>query len=1058
MKTQTATFKFYLSLSIITLSLLFLSTAVLAAGQWKPAAALLNYPQTEKVMVRVERQSNSLIVLNYSVPAPAFKAVNYQTVRGSNTKLCFQGNTNLHSVPTEPEVPRIYARVILPKGRAVESIRVIPRQIVEVPGSHLLTYGEYPHEIGSKTVVWAEPNAAIYESNEAYPAKTHQLNSIGYRCGVAIANINIFPLTYYPKSGKITYFKSFSLEIKLKPDQSMGTDIKARPERLLKSKITEENPEALNTYPTGTNNAAPTYSFVVVAEQSFIDASTDPSLADLITHRESKGFTCKVESIDTISGGSTGLRDAIKGYYNDYNTEFVLLIGDIDIIPLIKESDRPTDIPYQCLDQSSWDDDFEAEVFIGRFSVENTTEMSNQIYKTILYETLPISEDFLTTGLSLGEELDSRTYGKDGMLQLEGNFSDDWTFDGLFDEDATWSKNQLIEKINLDKFSIINHLGHSNTSYGMKLSNGDEDDLTNTKPIFAKSQGCYPGNYEGNCLAEHLTGDTRTAMFACVFNSRSGYYNPGNVLNGSSQRVHNAFWIGCWEEELDYFGEINEYSHRTMYDDYRSDCLQSNLLGDPAVKFRGKDVAAFVRVYAPNGGEKWEQDRLFEIKWDDNIDDNVKVELLKGTSVQDVLASSIVSNGVFEWNIASDFPIATDYKIRITSTITDTLIDESDDFFAVEEKSNLALLTPNGGDVYFKDQEYEITWDDNLSGNVRLDLTKAGSVYTNVIESTESNGSYLWTVPQQIKSAADYKMRVISIDKPFLFDESDNDIAIESPIVDVPYFQDFDAFLDSGAIPLSEYWDQLEDDSLDWTLWSGPTPSRIDDPPDETGPMGDNTSGNGKYLYTEASFGNSDKLMHMATPVFNFEPVATAELSFYYQMFDQPDEEMGTLHMDIWDGTTWTDDVVTISGNQGDEWHQETVDMNAYAGTPKVQIRFRGHTGSGWHSDICIDDFRIEATVGITDQIVKAPANFDLRYYNSRVHILIPNSTKGNIRVDLYNVQGKLIKTLANGKMKAGIHPVKINNFDGKTLAAGLYLCKMKTESFTKTISVLLKK
>ena len=1060
MKTQTTTSKFYLSLSIITLSLLFLSTVAFAAGQWKPSAALLSDTPAKQVMVQVERQSNSLTALNYSVPTVSFTPVTYQNVGGSFTKRCEMGNAKLFSEPGLPEVPFIYSRIIIPQGRGIESIRVIPGNIIELPGSHVLTYGEIPHPIGSKTVTWAKPDASIYESDAAFPGKTHELTSIQYRCGVAIAYVNIFPLTYYPKSGRVSYFKTFSLEVKYKLDPGAGTDVKVRPERLLKGKITEENPEALNSY-TSAKDIAPTYTYVVIADQSFIDATTDPNLNDLIALRESQGFTTYVESMDNITNTANGVRDAVKTFYNDNNTEFVLLAGDAgspELIPChVELSSHPTDLPSQCLDGTTWNEDWEAEVFIGRISAGDADECSNQIYKILAYENSSTGESYLTSGLSLGEELDANTYGKEAMQELASFFSDDWTWQDLHDEDGDWNKSELIAIINSDEISIINHLGHSNTTYNMKMSNGNESQFTNTKYIFGKSQGCIPGKFTDDCIAERFTTENRNGFFAGVWNSNNGYYSPGDPTGGSSHQVHRAFWNACWTEDMNYFGEFNEYSHRTCTN-YERDILESNLFGCPAMKFKGKEVAPFVRVFAPNGGEKWEQDRLFEVRWDDNVDDNVKVELVKGTSVQDVLASSTVSNGVFEWNVASDFPIATDYKIRITSTVTDTLIDESDDFFAVEEKSNLALVMPNGGEVFLKDQEYEITWGDNLSGMVRIDVTKNDNIYTKIIESTESDGSYNWTVPQQIKSGDDYKMRITSIDKPWLFDESDDNITIESPIVDVPYFQNFDNFLDSGAIPLSEYWDQLEDDSLHWTLWSGPTPSRIDDPPDETGPMGDNTSGNGKYLYTEASFGNSDKLMHMTTPVFNFQPVATAELSFYYHMFDQPGQEMGDLYMDIWDGATWTNDVVTISGDQGDQWLQKTVDMNSYAGKENVQIRFRGHTGGGWHSDICIDDFRIEATVGINDHTVKAPANFDLKYYNSRVHIMIPNSAKGNIKVDLYNVQGKLIKTLINNKLKAGIHPVKINNFDGKTLAAGLYLCKMKTESFTKTISVLIKK
>ena len=48
-----------------------------------------------------------------------------------------------------------------------------------------------------------------------------------------------------------------------------------------------------------------------------------------------------------------------------------------------------------------------------------------------------------------------------------------------------------------------------------------------------------------------------------------------------------------------------------------------------------------------------------------------------------------------------------------------------------------------------------------------------------------------------------------------------------------------------------------------------------------------------------------------------------------------------------------------ISGNQGDQWLEQVVDLSAYAGEI-IKLRFRGVTGADWASDICIDDFSID--------------------------------------------------------------------------------------------------
>ena len=195
MKSHTSISKSIFYLSIITLSLLFLSTTIFAAGQWKPAAALLRDAPEKQVMVRVEKESSALVALNYHVPAVSFEPVAYQSTGGKTALRCAMGNALLFSEPGLPEVPYIYSRIVIPYGKTVASIRVIPVDVVELTEPTLLSYGEIQHPLDAKTVVWSKPDAAIYGSDAAFPGKTHELRSIQYRCGVAIAYVDIFPVT-----------------------------------------------------------------------------------------------------------------------------------------------------------------------------------------------------------------------------------------------------------------------------------------------------------------------------------------------------------------------------------------------------------------------------------------------------------------------------------------------------------------------------------------------------------------------------------------------------------------------------------------------------------------------------------------------------------------------------------------------------------------------------------------------------------------------------------------------------------------------------------------------
>lgn len=74
-------------------------------------------------------------------------------------------------------------------------------------------------------------------------------------------------------------------------------------------------------------------------------------------------------------------------------------------------------------------------------------------------------------------------------------------------------------------------------------------------------------------------------------------------------------------------------------------------------------------VTVPNGAENWKRGTTKTITWDragTSQAANVKIELLKGTKVNRVIASSTTNDGTYDWAIPGSQATG-DYKIRITS-------------------------------------------------------------------------------------------------------------------------------------------------------------------------------------------------------------------------------------------------------------------------------------------------------------------------------------------------------------------------------------------------------
>lgn len=184
--------------------------------------------------------------------------------------------------------------------------------------------------------------------------------------------------------------------------------------------------------------------------------------------------------------------------------------------------------------------------------------------------------------------------------------------------------------------------------------------------------------------------------------------------------------------------------------------------------------------------------------------------------------------------------------------------------------------------------------------------------------------------------------------------------------ISLPYAQNFDNFntcssawgCASITCNLSQNWFNLPNlsgvDSIDWRTHSGGTGSG------GTGPSGDHTSGTGNYLYLEGSgnggSGCQNHTAQMYSPCIDLAGTNSPTVSYWYHAYGNA---IGGLHMDVLANGVWHLDVASpIAGSQGNQWNQQQANLSAFTGETII-LSFRGRTGSGWLSDLALDDINI---------------------------------------------------------------------------------------------------
>jgi subtilisin-like proprotein convertase family protein len=700
-----------------------------------------------------------------------------------------KGELPLHGEAGKPVLPVKPVSFLIPEGHEVTDIKIIRGKKQEIPGNYLIEHADprpLCENLGFEVV---SRNSEIYDSDNPYPKNPCEKPGIRRLKGYEILMLNLNPVEYLPKSGKLYFYPEMSVEIKTKPKSkelitgSSKEKVKIRKDKetVLEVESLIENPEEIGSY-TGSSekifNAqsgnlpqSGLFEYVIITSSAL-----ESEFQKLLNHKKSKGLTATLVTTEYIYANYTGtengdnadkVRDFIRDAYNNWNTKWVLLGGDVEVVPhrgvydavgSTTYNNLPTDMYFACLD-GPWDNDGDGiwgesndgfngsdidhvpEVYIGRAPASNIAEAINFVNKTIFYET--VSHINKRTSLWLGEKMDASTWGSPSAVQTINNaLPGNWFPDIIEHYDnpdpgtnrsggGGWTGNDFVNDLN-SNVNMIFHLGHANSGYNAKISTSSVGTLTNEYPYFMYSQGCISGGFDYDvCIGEkHVIHDK--GGFAVVMNSREGWYIPGGV--GASHYYAYEFFDAVFNEQILNLGEAN---HDSKMDNlfrvgsvgvYRWIHHETNLLGDPETLFQGLTIDGKIRgkvYYDKNGdglvqpGEKGLENEVVYVDYNDN-------DIMENGSFQDsnntqkiIPDLSVVSSEI----LVNEIGVVKDVNVNldITHTYDNDLI--------------IRLVSPSGASVLLCGQEggygdnfTNTTFDDEAS----IDITDGTAPFTGV--------------------------------------------------------------------------------------------------------------------------------------------------------------------------------------------------------------------------------------------------------------------------------------------------------------------------------------
>ncbi|MBN1861604.1 MAG: hypothetical protein JW840_09115 [Candidatus Thermoplasmatota archaeon] len=529
----------------------------------------------------------------------------------------------------KPMLPIKNIRIALPSGMKATTIHIDEIKEQTLKGTYLVYPAQPASPLNRKPEDhdFIRPDFQTYQSNQIYPSKSVELISQSDLAGQSIASIILYPIHYLPSQKKLSFIRSITFTIEGTSGYIYGDYLPhhiASSEQEMIQHMLENmviNPDDVVLHSSAISQKIGVdpgnYDYVIITQDSWVDA-----FQPLKDWKTKKGIPANIVTTTWIynSGGYSGssvdkIRSFVQDVYTNWGTRYILLGGDVDVVPChyrTFSSVDPDPVPNDAY-YADFDSDWICEVHVGRASVtgtgSGTGKIGNFINKIMTYEKNPSLTDFAKNAGFFGFDLDSHTHAQQCKINIDTSYvPSSWIMTTVYDSDSGNHRTNVISALNAGQ-NLMNHADHSGSDFmgtgyvnhDIGLWNADMDALTNgNKQGILYSMGCDPAAYDSpNCIAEHFVRNSNGGGVAFIGNSRYGWYYVGD---------YNTLSMGYDVEFFKSIFQDNLYKLGTAFSDHKNDEVESTsiskycfteltLLGDPELPLWKENPISMTAIY-----------------------------------------------------------------------------------------------------------------------------------------------------------------------------------------------------------------------------------------------------------------------------------------------------------------------------------------------------------------------------------------------------------------------------------------------------------------------------
>lgn len=450
----------------------------------------------------IQLNENSDQKLSMRLTFDEIRSFDVESKKGIFNEIIIPKTYNIGELGT-PKLPAMKKLIEIPFGAEV-SVNVLNYSTTEY---HLSDFGinnpiipvqpSLPKSIDDITSVEFEYDENYYSVNRFSDFEIATVEVLGVMRGIRLARLVVAPVNYNPVTGIIEVYNNIDIEVNFTGnDSELSQYIKASTYspyfEAIYDKIT--NYRVDHDYPAHPDLTTYPVKYLIISHRMF-----ESTLTDFIDWKTKKGFNVVTAYTDVIGTSASAIQTYVHAQYNagtpeDPAPSFVLFVGDTGQVPASatgSSSGKATDL-YYC----SVDGDYFPEMYYGRMSATNTTQLQAQIDKILYYEKYEFADPSYLDNVTLIAGADATwnynvgqptiNYGTNNYFNIAHGYSDINTY--------LTSYSGCYGTVD-DGIGFINYTAHcSETSWGDPyLSQSNVNSFTNI--------GQYPLAIGNCCLA-----------------------------------------------------------------------------------------------------------------------------------------------------------------------------------------------------------------------------------------------------------------------------------------------------------------------------------------------------------------------------------------------------------------------------------------------------------------------------------------------------------------------------------------------------------------------------